>query len=246
MKKFFVWILMVSLLLVCAAAFAEAPVYPGADMAAPVYEWERDLYNHWQLDANGQPVNTAVHTLDDAMICTVCGSEVFDYGDGTGSGSVSNYDAHGNLLHYTGIEEGVAVNESRHILTYDENGVLVRDLEFIGGVLFSECIYAADAEGNAVPVTQTVWYDDGTSAMNEYDQNGNCVRSTSFESDGSLDVETLTEYAMSEDGWFYECKTLTRFASGATFYSEYNQYWFRKLAEGQTELNLGRFSLLNR
>lgn len=223
MKKCFVWILMVSLLFTCGAAFAEAPVYPGADLAAPVFEWERDLYTHWQLDESGQAVNTAEHTLDDMGFCAVCGSEVWDYGDG--AGDVNNYDEYGNLLHYTGFEaDGVIFNDARHILTYDENGVLVRDLEFIGGVLFGEYIYTADADGNQIPVKQSAWYDDGTSAVNEYDQHGNCVRSASYEADGSLSAETLMEYALDEDGWYYECKNTVRFADGETFCSEYNQY----------------------
>ncbi len=214
-KKYVALCLMVFVLL--ASSFAE-------ELVVPVFEWERDLYTHWQLDENSHPVNAGEHTLDDAMFCTVCGSEIWDYGDGSGSGSVNNYDEQGNLVHYTDFAEGVIENDSRHILTYDENGVLILDLEFIGGVFFGEYTYAADENGNAVPVKTTVWYDDGTSAENEYDQYGNCVRSASYEADGSLVSETLMEYAMNEYGWYYECKTLARFTSGATFYSEYNQY----------------------
>ena len=222
MKKCFAWILMVSLLLTCAAAFAEAPVYPAAVPAAPVFAWECDLSTHWQLDGNGQPVNAAEHTLDEMDFCTVCGGEVWDYGDD--SGCVSLYDEQGNLLHYVGIEEGVITYDSRHILTYDENGVLVQDLEFIGGVLYGEYVYAVDEEGSQIPVQQSFWNDDGTSSVNEYDQYGNCVRSASYEADGSLSAETLTEYALADDGWYYECKVLNRFPEGATLYSEYNQY----------------------
>lgn len=222
MKKCFVWILMVSLLFTCAAAFAEAPVFPEIDLVPPVFEWERDLSSHWQLDENDEIINAGEHTLDDELFCTVCGSEVWDYGDG--SGSVSNYDEQVNLLHYTSFENGVVTYDDRHILTYDENGVLALDLEFIDGVFFGEYIYAADEEGNAIPVKESAWYEDGASAVNEYDQYGNCVRSASFEPDGSLSVEIITEYALADDGGFYECRSTTLFASGETFYSEYNQY----------------------
>ena len=222
MKKCFAWILMVSLLFACGAAFAEAPAYPGAELVAPVFAWERDLYTHWQLDEGGQAVNSAEHTLDDMGLCSVCGSEVWDYGDNCGS--VSNYDEQGNLLHCTDFEEGVIVSDIRHSLTYDENGVLVQDLEFVGGVLFGEYIYTVDADGWQIPVKESAWYDDGTSSVNEYDQHGNCVRAASYEADGSLSAETLMEYALNEDGRFYECKNTTRFADGAAFCSEYNQY----------------------
>ena len=223
MKKCFVLLLLMSILLTCGVAMAEEPV-------APVFEWERDLYTHWQLDENGQPINSGEHTKnEDTMLCAVCGSEVWDYGDGYGS--VTNYDEKGNMLQYTDFEpDGVIPNDIRHILTYDENGVLVLDLEFINGVFFGEYVYTANAEGNAIPVTQTAYFDDGTVSTNWYDEHGNCVRSASFDADGSLAFETLSEYAQSENGWFYECKTISRFAEGDTFYEERNQYGDRTYA----------------
>lgn len=50
------------------------------------------------------------------------------------------------------------------------------------------------------------------------------MRSANFAADGSLIVETLSEYALGDYGWYYECKTTTRFPDGESFYNEYNQY----------------------
>lgn len=216
MKKCLTWLVLISVLLVCSMAAAEERI-------PPVFAWERDLHTHWQLDAAKQPIHTAEHTLDDMMVCTVCGSEIWDFGDG--SGDVNNYDEQGNLLRYTSFAaDGTIISEISHHLTYDENGVLVLDLEFVDGVFLTEYVYQADADGNAIPVTQTAYFDDGTVSVNEYDEYGNCVRSASYEADGSLSAETLTEYAMGDDGWYHEYRIMTRFADGATFFKERNQY----------------------
>lgn len=216
MRKSCVWLVMAAVLLACGGAFA-------MEMTPPVFEWERDLHKHWQLNESGLPVNSGEHTLDDAFVCTVCGSEIWDFGDG--SGDVNNYDTLGNLLHYTGFgADGAILNDSRHRLTYNEDGIVVLDQEFIGGVLYGEYVYTADADGNQIPVTQTAYNEDGTVSTNWYDEYGNCVRAAIFDAEGKLDSEMLMEYAVSDEGWHYEAKTTVRFAQGECFYSEQNQY----------------------
>lgn len=215
MKKIIALCLMAGLLL-CAAASAEESVLP-------VFEWERDMLNHWKLDAEGQSVNVEKHQLDDSMICTVCGSEVWDWGGGYGS--ISNYDEYGNTVRYTSFDEDESLSyDSKHALTYDENGVLVLDLEYINGILYNESVYHADAHGCSIPVKSTSFNDDGTTSVNEYDENGNCIRSAVLYEDGIVGAETLTEYKLTEDGWYYEARTIDRFDTGEEVISIYNQY----------------------
>lgn len=211
-------VLLVSLLLLCAAYAAE-PVFP-------TYDWYFDGASHWQLDDTGAPINQGAHTLDDGSVCTGCGCELTDWGDG--AVDVTDYDDYGNVLRYASFSGEEKTYESIHVLTYDDNGVVTNDLEYISGVLYGETVYTVTDEGEQLPVSMTAWNDDGTTSVNRYDEHGNCIHAAIYEADGSLIHETISEYAPIEDEWFgtwyYECKTTSRFASGETFYDERNEY----------------------
>lgn len=214
MKKLFPILFALALLLTAACA---------EDSALPVFLWEHDGVNHWQLDAAGVPVNQGAHTLrEEDLRCTVCDAEVLDWGDG--AIDVTDYDTYGNALRYTSFENGEKTYESIHAFTYDEAGVVLVDREYIDGVFYCETLYTVSAEGEQLPVTQTAWNEDGSTSVNEYDDHGNCVRAVVYAEDGSVTFETLSEFALNDDGWYYECKTTSRFASGETFYTESNQY----------------------
>ena len=203
-----------ALMLAFSCAFAEE---------LPVFEWERDGENHWQLDAAGGIVNQGAHEIGEGdWLCAVCGCELLDWGDGTVD--VTDYDEYGNILRYTTYADGEKTYESIHVLTCNEYGLVLKDVEYIDGVLYGESVYTMSEEGEQIPVSQTAWNDDGTTSINEYDAYGNCVRSVIFDAEGAVDTETLSEYALSDSGWYYECKTTTSFASGEVFYEETNQY----------------------
>ena len=123
MKKLFPILFALALLLTAACA---------EDSALPVFLWEHDGLNHWQLDAAGVPVNQGAHTLrEEDLRCTVCDAEVLDWGDG--AIDVTDYDAYGNTLRYTSFENGEKTYESIHAFTYDEAGVVLVDREYIDG-----------------------------------------------------------------------------------------------------------------
>lgn len=211
MRKFLPLIL--SLLLLTVAACAEE---------SPFF-WERDGVTHWQLDASGAIINQGEHTISNENLrCTVCGCEILDWGDG--SIDVTDYDEYGNLLRYTSFADGEKTYESIHVLTYGEDGVVLSDKEYLNGTLYGETIYTISAEGEQLPVTVTVWNDDGTTSVNEYDEHGNCICSVIYAEDGAVIHETLSEFALDDNGWYYECKTTSRFDSGETFYTETNQH----------------------
>lgn len=213
MKKLLPLLLM--LLTLATAACAE-------EIALPAFEWERDLHAHWQLAENGAIINRGEHDAGDDLICSVCGSEFWIWDDGCVD--VTDYDEYGNTLRYTSFQDGELVFDVVHALVVNEDGVVLEDREFQGGQLASETIYAVNADGEQLTVRATFWDAGVLSSVDEYDENGNCIRSAYYAGDGEFSMETLTEFAQNEDGGWYERRTITRFGSGETFLGEHNQY----------------------
>lgn len=213
MKKL-IPLLLATLFLVSVAGAEEALL--------PTFPWERDPASHWQLDASGSAINQGAHTVDMALRCTVCGCEVLDWGEGMVD--LTDYDPYGNILRMTSYEGDVITYESVHILTCNDDGMVLIDVEYVNGVLTSETIYTAGEQGEQIPVAQTFWQDDGTLSINEYDQHGNCISSTILDTDGTVLFVTISEYALDDEGWYYECRSTSSFDTGDTFMTESNQY----------------------
>lgn len=206
-------ILLLSLAAVCFAQSAPAAI-------PPVFEWERNAAEHWQLSEAGEKVNAGAHMLED-VLCTVCGSEVYVYDDG--SADLYDYNEFSDLIRYTSLDDtGAVQNEQIVAFTYDESGARLRELEFSNGVLIREMRYAVIAEGESTPLTQTTWFDDGSWTEEEFDGHGNSAKSLMYDADGTLGAISESEYAMDADGWFYEAKNTITMGS-ATFYTETNE-----------------------
>lgn len=214
MKKLLTALFALALLL-CAAIAEDAP--------RPDFLWERDPVNHWQLDAAGALVNQGAHTMDEeTQRCTVCGCELLDWGDG--EIDVTDYDEYYNVLRYTSYQGGEVATEIIHLYTYNEDGLVLTDKEYVDGVLYGDSVFIAGPEGEQIPVKGTYYNDDGTVAINEYDEHGNCTYAALFDDQGAVIFENISEYALNDQDWYYECKTTSRFDTGETFYSETNQY----------------------
>lgn len=216
-------LMLLCLLCLAAAVLAEEAV-PTATPAPtmPVFEWECNPAGHWRMLESGEKADLGIHKLADDMICTVCGAEVWVYDDL--SGDVYYYDDFGTLIRHTSYaNDGMITYDFIRALTYDDNGHVLHALEFIDGVLFGEITYAVNADGESIPVTEYAWYDDGTWALNEFDEYGNCIRATTYDEEDNLTSETISEYKLLEDGWFYESKNTTRM-DDAVFVTEYNEY----------------------
>ena len=217
MKKL-ISLLLAVLFPLCAAA-AQEP-------ASPALEWCYDGASHWQLDADGQVINLGAHMPDDSWICAGCGYEILAWGDGTVDVTVHN--EYGSPLYFTTFSGEERIYESRHVYDYNEDGLMLRDVEYINGTLYSETIYTVSAEGESLPLSMTAWNEDGTTSVNTYDTYGNCVRAAVYNADGTLSCEILSEYTPIEDDWFgtyfYESKTTTIFDTGETFSKETNRY----------------------
>lgn len=165
------------------------------------------------------------------MICTVCDSEVWDYGDG--SGSVQNYNEYGEWVRMTDYDtDGSVLSDQVFELEYSDDGSKLAEKIYQNGILVEEWEYA---EGG-IPKKQTGYFDDGTWSVNEYDENGNVVYAVSYTSDGAVDVEFFSEYKETEYG-FYESKYTVVFAGGEPQVTERNEHgdqtaWYVYAADG--------------
>lgn len=217
--KKFVGLLIVLLMMVtgvCAASRDDAPAYP-------VFDWERDARSHWQLQADGSRTDAQAHDLDEeSMLCTVCGTEVWLFDDG--SAELTNYNEQGETVRSTSCDEnGEATSSVVFIYEYDEVGNKTREYQFENGVYVAQSVYALNEEGENQPLWSESYYDDNTWARNEYDAHGNCIKAYTYDENDAVTSEITTEYALGDDGWYYEARSTT-VMEGATFISEYNQY----------------------
>ena len=83
--------------------------------------WERNLSEHWQICGCGEAFGLEAHDLGDDVVCTVCGSEIWDFGDGTGS--VCDYDEAGECIRWTEYDvDGNVTFDERSEIEYDADG----------------------------------------------------------------------------------------------------------------------------
>lgn len=187
----------------------------------PVFEWERDAKEHWHVLESGERADVEAHAMED-ILCTVCRSEIWTFDDG--SADISNYNEYEDLIRSTYYDEnGMVSYDCAFDYGYDENGVKLWEKQFANGRFVGETVYAVNAEGENHPVWTNAYYDDGTSARNEYDEHGNVVKAFTYDVDGTVNYESTSEYALNADGWYYEVRT-TANMSGTIFINEYNEY----------------------
>lgn len=183
---------------------------------APAEIWELNAKEHWQLCECGEAMNTAAHTLDDIGVCSVCGAEIWDFGD---SVDVYTYTQYGDPLRITSYDaDGNVTSDLRYEYEYDADGNKVLEKYYADGVLMEETVYEA-----GIPVQYTAYYEDGTKTVAEYDEDGNIVHSVYYDVDESVASETWSEYAYTTDGESYESKNTMTDADGIKYIGEYNE-----------------------
>lgn len=219
MFKKFVGLLLV---LMMAAAGAYAADLDGMP-AYPAFEWERDALNHWKVEADGNSSAPEKHSIDpETMICSGCGVEVWLYDDG--AADLSSYNDQGELLWYASFDSaGEKTGEGAFSYEYDEAGSKVRECQYENGMLVAQTVFVMGEDGETHPVWSESYYDDGTWARNEYDGYGNCIKAYTYDANNAVTSETISEYALNADGWYYEAKTTT-ILEGTIFIREYNEY----------------------
>lgn len=186
-------------------------------------QWERDGRQHWNPCDCGGKANAAAHELDDASVCTICGSEVWAFDDG--SAYVYNYNEKGDIIRDSGYDaEGLREYDQTFDYEYDAQGNMLVSKQYADDILAEEISYAVNASGEKVPVKQTGYYLDGTWAVNEYDENGNVVKMFTYDENDAVTYQCDITYAKTENGDTYEAGKTEIFEGGSKIVSAYNEH----------------------
>jgi hypothetical protein len=161
----------------------------------------------------GEAFNEGEHTLEDDS-CTVCRAEVMEWDNGDVSvfqydeygNTLLNvdYDADGNLTYkeayeYTYTEDGqiltslnrvyedgvTLTQSSKAVYTYTDEGVCIGNKQYVDDKLVYECKFAIDADGWEYVFEETVYNEDGTKLVREYDENGDTISETLYDASGN-------------------------------------------------------------
>lgn len=185
-------------------------------------EWDRDAKEHWHTCECGEKLEAAAHSLSDDAVCTVCGSEIWDLGDGYMD--VYNYSEYGDLTRMTFYDaDGNVMSELRYEYEYDADGSILREKQYNNDILAGDTEYAVNEDGESCVTKNTFYQEDGSWVVNEYDGNGNVIKANSYDADGTVTFEGYYEYAYNADGEPYEAKATETFEDGK-YVCEYNEY----------------------
>lgn len=184
--------------------------------------WEADSTGHWKVCGGcDEKLQAGDHTLNDASRCTVCFSDVMDWGD---SVSVYTYDGHENPIRMAEYDaDGKLLTETVYEYEYDNDGNLKNTKEYIDGFFNSESEYTV-SEGESILTKFTQYNEDGSKFYNEYDDNGNVVKMIDYDANGNVNLQTVSQYAQNDDGEWYETAGTETYADGTKIEAEYNEY----------------------
>ena len=160
--------------------------------------WECDAKEHWMLCEDGEKMNAQAHALDDLSVCTVCGAEIIDWGDG--SYDVCVIDQYGEFTRWASYDsEGNLTSDSRNEITYDENGNKTFMKSYTDGVHSADVYYAMGKNG--VYEAKYIDYDeDGSYFTNEYNEDSELILACTYDASGKEIYRDTYEYAEDEDG----------------------------------------------
>lgn len=155
--------------------------------------WEVNAKEHWQVCECGETVNTAAHTLDENNLCTVCGSEVTVWEDG--SGQVMVYNENGDLIRiiYYAADGSVEAEET-YEYEYDADGNITLETNYRNGALAAQLEYALNDAGERYIVRSGNCFEDGSKDTTEYDEAENVTYSAYYNADGSVEFAYAYEY----------------------------------------------------
>lgn len=186
-------------------------------------EWNSDPVSHWHEDKDGEKLDPAEHTLDERMTCTVCGSEIWPYEDG--SAAVYAYDACGNPVRYALWDaQGALADEYTYAYEYDDQGHVLWQGTSHGDVLVESVSYALNSLGENMPVRQASYEADGSGSISEFDEWGNMTHSYTYDAMGNVTYEELSVYTYGEAGEVLGYRQDARFEDGSGYQQVYNEY----------------------
>ena len=176
--------------------------------------WESDLYEHWTLDENGEKARIAEHNFVEDSVCTVCKSEVFDYGDG--NGEVYEYIDEGkNLVSSLKVyENGEVVQNITAEYEFDENENLTYYTVSLNGKVVEEYFCTESV---------SVFYEEDGSYFKKFTGEDGTIVNTYYYADGTVYSER--SHAFKDNGETYMLQSVDYdFENGIKYVIEYNIY----------------------
>lgn len=185
--------------------------------------WDRDAKEHWLVCEDGEKMDVGTHILNDDSVCTVCGSTLIDWGDG--SFDVYNSDEHGETIRCTSYDsDGVITSDSLTEITYDEEGNKTHVKTYREGILSDEVYYAIGADG-VYEVKYISYNEDGSYFTNEYNEDSELILACTYDENGVEVFRVISEYAEDEDGNRYVClNTEYDYVNQKIYIGEYNAF----------------------
>ena len=225
-------------LLLCAALLTACgnnntpavPAEPAPDSAevhthAPTYDWVCDFDSHWRVCECGEEFEKTAHTIDNVN-CTVCGSELIAWEDGTKQ--VTAYNDYGDYCQFTYYDtDGTILSDERMEYVYTADGKFTSMKAYLNGSLYSEYEYELDSAGAIYMATQTSYFEDGSYQIDTYDAEFNTLRTVYYDAFEKCEIDR--RFAYSEDGsrmteQTYQDGVLT-YEQELRWNNEYDCYW---------------------
>lgn len=205
MKK--LTMLLLALMLVLSAAAAEHIHAPGGLV-------DMDLNERWDVCECGQALNITQHVwTTDAWgdkLCSICGAQQYLWDDGTLE--LCGMDDKGSIVRQISWNaEGEMTMNLATTYQYDEAGHVSSAWYYEDDVLVSESEFALDADGYEYEVRSILYDDDGSMAVNEYNDKGDPTLAEYYYA-GELESSVQFEYTYGPQGYMTQKRT---FSDGA-------------------------------
>ena len=184
-------------------------------------DWIVDAAGHWkQCSECEEKAEAGAHEFGDDFRCTACNSEVMEWEEGT---SVYTYDRHNNIRRMAEYDtKGVLISELAYEYKYDPDGNVIGAMEYTDGVLTGERICTV-IDGLSMDTKYTTYNEDGGKFVNEYDENGNCVKAVEYDADGQMVWEANSQYFQTLEGEWYECACTETYSDGTMTEARYDE-----------------------
>lgn len=193
MKKRFLTTLMAGAMLLTMTACGHTHT-PSAD-------WAADRENHWFTCECGEKVEASAHTVKND-VCTVCGSQIYTYDDG--SSYLAVYNTRGDLIRALSYApDGTVENDETVAYVYGEDDGMLNRKSYVSGVLNVETEYGRTADGEVCEIRNIYYSEDGRRDISEYDEQGNFLGNYYYDADGTLTGAYVYEYAP-DGSWMNE------------------------------------------
>ena len=163
--------------------------------------WSCSPQEHWYVcEGCGEKLAEA-HSIDPENYCSICGSSIYDNGDGTYN--IMTYDQWGATAgDIWCLDDGTILAEMRYECEYDDEGNVLSTRSYSDGVLINETFFEIQRGEDYFNhyLTQEISYDEVSKTVTEYNQYMYETAVRIYDLDDQLISETTYEYEFDELG----------------------------------------------